>query len=188
MAQDNAKPKKKLKVILIIVVSAIVVGGIVGALWWFSRQQPGDDVVGQESEQNEGYNTPFMDVTTNADTLIAEGNLEGARQAFDAQLQQLSTDKDRADLLLAKAISFGDAGHYDLAIEAALQAVNYYGSSQQDLLVVYQNLANYYEKAGQYASAIEYLEKILALLDAGVTLEGEERDTYEIKVRELQAS
>lgn len=166
--QGAGRKKKVLTVLAVVLVVVVAAGGGVALRWWQDR----DEVTGPKDLP------AAIDTSQN---LASSGDFEGAHEEIDKALSnpKLSA-KEKYELYLQQGTTYYNEGKYQQALDSYKKA-----AAAQETQGLYEVMANTAQQLGDNQSAIAYLKKAIALIPESNPVGGADKESYEIKIREL---
>lgn len=185
---EKKKSKKRLGIILGIIIGVLIIG--VGAAALFTKgfgllQTTSNETSVSTVDGAEQSLDSNQAMISENNQKIAGGDLEAAAESYDAAVSQAPSDEDKANIMLSKSIAFGDAGHFQQSIDAALEAEKLYGASAYKIEAT-KEIAKRYDQLGNTSQAIVYTQKVLSMLQQYQSSDSYLKTYYERQLRYLE--
>lgn len=162
----QTQKKKRWPVVVGVVLAAMLVAYLI-------FMQPINSFVmtmfGYSSQQDESESDvpAYMAASLEANAKISSGDTETANEIFDKSIANTESLVEKGDFEIQRAVSFGDSGYTQQALEASLAAKDYYEQANSDLVIFgYYFMAKYYEQLEQYKEALDSHKKIVELYES----------------------
>lgn len=180
------KSKKRLFIVISIIIAVLLLS--MGVAAYLTKGFGTFDTSSSDpsSEQYQGEITKDQALSTEAYTQINDGQLDAAARSYDTAVADASNDDEKASILLAKSIAFGDTGHFQEGLDAALEVERLYGNTQYKLPAI-KEIAKRYEQLGNTAQAIVYTKKVLASIPTDSYDYQYQKTNYEKQLEMLEA-